>query len=139
MKLVINRCYGGFGLSILGKKEFLRCKGLDCFPYKQTKYSFQDGIDEYTYTPNCENKDMFVHISTKFLGDTIDNCSGESWYWKTPERNDADLIGIIETFGSEKISGACSNLEIVEIPDDINWEIEEYDGTEWVSEKHRTW
>lgn len=30
-------------------------------------------------------------------------------------------------------------LILEDIPDDVEWEIEEYDGLEWVSEKHRTW
>jgi hypothetical protein len=30
-------------------------------------------------------------------------------------------------------------LAIVEIPDDVQWIIEENDGMEWVAEKHRTW
>jgi len=30
-------------------------------------------------------------------------------------------------------------LKIVDIPDGVEWEIEEYDGMEWVAEKHRTW
>ncbi len=25
------------------------------------------------------------------------------------------------------------------IPDDVKWQIEEYDGLEWIAEKHRTW
>ena len=33
----------------------------------------------------------------------------------------------------------CSTLKIIEIPDDVDWIIEEYDGNEWVAEKHRTW
>ena len=32
-----------------------------------------------------------------------------------------------------------SDLKVVEIPDDVEWEIEEYDGNEWVSEVHRCW
>jgi hypothetical protein len=28
---------------------------------------------------------------------------------------------------------------VIEIPDDVEWEVEEYDGLEWVAEKHRTW
>jgi hypothetical protein len=28
---------------------------------------------------------------------------------------------------------------VVEIPDGVEWEIAEYDGLEWVAEKHRTW
>ena len=31
------------------------------------------------------------------------------------------------------------NLKIVEIPEGVRWEIEEYDGKEWVAEMHRTW
>jgi hypothetical protein len=28
---------------------------------------------------------------------------------------------------------------VVEIPDDVNWQVEEYDGMEHIAEKHRTW
>lgn len=54
-------------------------------------------------------------------------------------RTDERLIALIEEKGSEWCSGECAALTIVEIPDDVNWEIEEYDGSEWVSEVHRTW
>lgn len=54
-------------------------------------------------------------------------------------RSDERLIKAIENIGTEKSSGMCSNIAIVSIPDDVEWEIEEYDGQEWVSEKHRTW
>ena len=30
-------------------------------------------------------------------------------------------------------------LEVVEIPDGVEWEICNYDGAEWVAEKHRRW
>jgi len=30
-------------------------------------------------------------------------------------------------------------LRIIEIPDGVEWQIEEYDGDEWIAEKHRTW
>jgi hypothetical protein len=36
-------------------------------------------------------------------------------------------------------NGAHANLKIVEVPPDVEWQIEEYDGNEWVAEKHRTW
>jgi len=31
------------------------------------------------------------------------------------------------------------NLKVVEIPDDVEWRIHDYDGAEHVYEKHRTW
>lgn len=53
-------------------------------------------------------------------------------------RENPILVSIVEEMG-DLASGRNSRLRIVEIPDDIEWEIEEYDGAEWVSEKHRTW
>lgn len=54
-------------------------------------------------------------------------------------RNDPKLIEAVEQLGIEKASGEVAKLKIVEIPDDVEWTIEQYDGLEWVSEKHRTW
>jgi len=36
-------------------------------------------------------------------------------------------------------AGSYCTLKVVEIPDDVQWQIEEYDGHEWVAERHRTW
>jgi hypothetical protein len=32
-----------------------------------------------------------------------------------------------------------AKLKIVEVPYGVEWTIEEYDGVEWVAEKHRKW
>lgn len=53
-------------------------------------------------------------------------------------RDDPLLIKIVEEMG-EEADGSMSKLKIVEIPDDIEWSIHEYDGSEWVAEAHRTW
>jgi hypothetical protein len=39
----------------------------------------------------------------------------------------------------EKANDRFSKLKIVEIPDDVQWEIQEYDGWEHIAENHRTW
>ena len=54
------------------------------------------------------------------------------WRWDMP-RNDPHLVAFVEMLGDR------TNLKIVEIPDDVEWEIDGDDGTEWVAEKHRTW
>lgn len=92
MKIVINKCYGGFSLS----KEAYDELGI---PW-----------DDYGY---------------KYSHD----------YGK---RAASELIAVIEKLG-EKASGSCANLQVVEIPDNVEWTIEEYDGREWVSEVHQTW
>ena len=54
------------------------------------------------------------------------------------ERNDPVLVQVVETLG-DKANGRCAKLRIVEIPDNVNWEISEYDGNESVEEVHRSW
>jgi hypothetical protein len=54
------------------------------------------------------------------------------------ERNDPVLVKIVEELGSKSF-GFAANLKIVEIPDDVNWEVVQYDGLEHIAEKHRTW
>lgn len=53
-------------------------------------------------------------------------------------RDDEHLIAVVELMGAEA-NNRFSELKIVEIPDDVNWYVEEYDGLEWVAERHRTW
>ena len=133
MELVINRCYGGFNLSPIAVKEYLKRKGKECFAY--------------TYDSNCnlnkiniEDAGILVLYSTEDLGETI---SREA-EWKSHfdpsdiDRSDKDLVSIVKEFGNAA-SGRCSELKIVEIPDDIDWEVSEYDGMEIINEKHRSW
>ena len=53
-------------------------------------------------------------------------------------RNDINLVAIVEKL-QEKANGPFAKLTIVEVPDDVKWFIQEYDGMEWVAEEHRTW
>jgi hypothetical protein len=92
MKVVINKCHGGFGLS----KE------------AENKYKELAGISD----PN--------------------------FYDRSIARDDEHLIAVVELLGSAADS-RYSELKIVDIPEDVDWYIEEYDGLEWVAEKHRTW
>lgn len=54
------------------------------------------------------------------------------------QRNDQYLVKVVAELG-EAANGSFADLKIVEIPDDVDWEIAEYDGAEWVAEVHRTW
>ena len=90
MKIVINACYGGFGLS----KESLAL------------------FNERSGTTSTYEHDI--------------------------ERDNPILVEIVEQLG-EAADGNYAELKVVEIPDDVVWGIEEYDGNEWIAEKHRTW
>lgn len=59
---------------------------------------------------------------------------------KRASRTDPLLIECVETLG-EKANGESfgTGLIIVSVPDDVEWQIDEHDGFEWVAEQHRTW
>lgn len=92
--IVINTCYGGFGLS-------------------------QRAEDEYRKLAMIEH----------------DNAD---WYSREIDRDDPYLVKVVNDLGMGA-NGPHANLKIVEVPGDVEWEIAEYDGNEWVAEKHRTW
>ena len=54
-------------------------------------------------------------------------------------RTDNRLIKAIQKIGEEASSGDHTELRVISIPDDVEWDIEEYDGAEWVAEAHRCW
>ena len=53
-------------------------------------------------------------------------------------RDDPVLVAVVEDL-REAADGENAELVVVEIPDGVDWEIEECEGVEWVSEKHRSW
>lgn len=53
-------------------------------------------------------------------------------------RCDPILIRVIEEFPGNS-SAWFSDIKIIEIPGDVDWGIEDYDGNEWIAENHRTW
>jgi hypothetical protein len=91
-RVVINDCYGGFGLS---EEAFER--------YKQLA-----GITDPIF--------LYYDIN----------------------RDDPYLIKLVREMG-DRVNGPCANLKIVEIPADVAWLIQDYDGIEWIAEEHRTW
>ena len=53
-------------------------------------------------------------------------------------RDDLVLVWIVEHLGL-KANGDYAELKVVEIPDGIDWYVDEYDGNEHIAERHRTW
>lgn len=114
--VVINRCFGGFGLSheaimLYSELAKLNLKAVE------GKYSSLSGYDYF-----------------------LDGIVEDEMYWSYYDlkRDDPDLVAVVRQLG-DKANGRFAKLGIVEIPYDIEWEIDEYDGNEQVAEKHRTW
>ena len=55
-------------------------------------------------------------------------------------RDDPHLIEAIEEIGLVESSGSSGcTLKIVQVPVGVEWNIEEFDGVEWVAEEHEAW
>lgn len=54
------------------------------------------------------------------------------------DRTNAHLVTVVEALG-EQADARYARLKVVEVPDEVQWTIEDYDGVEWVAELHRTW
>jgi hypothetical protein len=61
-----------------------------------------------------------------------------SWYDRDVARDDPYLVKIVRELGMSA-NGSTANLKIVEVPGDVKWIVQDYDGAEWVAEEHRTW
>ena len=64
-------------------------------------------------------------------------CDGYGYMYDN-DRSNPDLVRCVETLKEDSF-GRYAQLGVIEIPDDVKWHIEEYDGLEWVAEDHRTW
>ena len=53
-------------------------------------------------------------------------------------RDDQRLVQVVEELRGEA-NGHCAELKVVTIPDNVPWTIAITDGSEHVSEQHRTW
>lgn len=134
MKIVINNCYGGFSLSHEAVMKYAKLKGMKLYPFvNDSPYEFDK------FKPYNGEKDVFlVYYAEKPLKEDGTYESGSYFSERDIDRTDKNLIKVIEKLG-KRANGSCANLKIVEIPDDIKWKIEEYDGIEWIAEEHRTW
>jgi hypothetical protein len=67
-----------------------------------------------------------------------DRYNNQVWSDRDLVRDDPVLIQVVRELGT-KANAPVAKLKIVEIPASVEWQIEEYDGKEWVAERHRTW
>ena len=92
-RIVINVCYGGFGLSEKAEALYLQ------------------------YTRKKDVSDVYSTFRS---------------------RADPDLVRVVEELG-DAASETYANLKCIDVPDDVDWVIMDYDGQEWVAERHRVW
>lgn len=145
MKVVINACYGGFGLSPEATLELWKRGGpVDATPVAEYYGKDRLEADEdilgfrraikdwraYLASGDDERTPMFLTIFSP--DESLVLCARDA------AREDPLLIALVEEMG-DRANGRCASLKVVEIPDGVDYEISEYDGNEHIAEKHRTW
>lgn len=136
MKIVINRCYGGFGLSKEAVTRYVELKNLKVH-YLDDEFGFTyywlipEGSDPDTQKKWSEMDNGEIQVSEE-------RSSAEGFYPQYIERDDPILVQVVEELGS-KVNDQFSELKVVEIPDDVDWVVEDYDGVETIRERSRSW
>jgi len=140
MKVVINRCFGGFGLSHEAVMRYFEIKGITVYPEQgkdhwkfwtywtvkpEDRIEFKEGEDFYKMS--MEDRAAYNKAQSE-----------QTVYERDIERHDPALVQAVEELG-DKANGKYAELAVVEIPDGVDYVIEEYDGNEHVAEAHRTW
>lgn len=140
MQVVINRCFGGFGVSHEGMLRYCEIKGIDVYPVQSG-----DAWGFWTYWTVPPEQRMVEKSGEDFYAmSTTDRIAHNKLRDEQTvdrydiERNDPALVQTVQELG-KKANGDFAKLTIVEIPDDIGWTVEEYDGLERITESHRTW
>ena len=109
-KIVINNAYGGFQLSNANIERYAAIKEIVLYK-KETK-----NWTHWHWEADMSDASFFSRYDV--------------------ERDDPALVQVVEEMLH---SGEVTDLRVVEIPNDVEWEIKEYDGFEHVAEVHRTW
>lgn len=161
MKVVINRCFGGFGLSPLAVKRMAELNGRPCYFFvddRKPDGSLQFGKYKSATIEEAESSLMFsafdIPNPTEVIGEEVKwknltteqrkahNDLYEKHYLQSGrdavERHDSKLVQVVEELG-ERANGAHAKLAVIEIPDGTNYIVEEYDGSEHIAEAHQTW
>lgn len=120
MELIINNCFGGFGLSDAAIERCLEL-GLTC--------------------TNLDGEGKASNPQAEFA--LLDNQMFTKKYTILHEmrvRTSPVVIAVVREMG-EKAGDSLSSPKILEIPFDSTdgWHIQDYDGQERVVENHRSW
>jgi hypothetical protein len=120
MKVILNRKYGGFGLSQKAL-ERLKKQGWTVTNFKED------------HTPIDRRADLLLKPKGTTYGHVSEEILYVNW-WKHQEnsnefRTRPDLIALIEKLGHDA-NGKHANLQIEQVDNDYYWEVKSFDGME---------
>lgn len=127
-KIVINAKHGGFSLSDKALELLAEEYGWEITEYSEDDSGYKNP-DAEIIDLNSANDNTLLRMRGNY---ELVKMSGKDI------RDHPDVIEVVEELGGEAY-GVHAKLETVEVPRTVDWTIDEYDGAEWVAEKHRKW
>jgi len=158
MKVVINKCYGGYSLSRKAVTRQAELEGKTAYFFTHTydkdnmtvwvpakKHDPSKGLDLFVTAFDIPNPNEALGSKKNWRDMTDaervehnDLYSKHFLDFRPKDRTSSNLIRVVEELG-EEANGPCAKLAVVEIPDGVKFEISEYDGLEHIAEVHRIW
>lgn len=134
MKIVLNGCYGGFGLSYEAMALYLHAKNREAFFYADiSTYDDYTKVHKYKRVtlPEIRSSQYYmIYCTTTDQGEYLFKFPEDVVNLNDLDRTDPTLISVVEIMGSQAASGRFASLYIEEIPVDTQYKIDEYDGLE---------
>lgn len=137
MKVILNKCYGGFDVSYKGHQLYAEKKNLPLYAYilDYEKAGHYKKINEV-----IDNNFRYMYF-TKDFGDDF-KPTDKDWnhylYLGSEYRQDPILIEVVEELGKEA-SGRNGNLIVIDVPYGMKYVIDDYDGIETLHEDVPVW
>lgn len=138
MKVVINKCYGGFGLSYSGVMEYAKLAGFKIRAYVDDKSKKYDPKKHYLVEYFGDGNPFIIYYSTRPLTKGGQLQDKGYFYERDIPRNSPILVKVVEQLG-DKANGTHALLKVIDIPIETNWEVTEYDGIEKIEQTHASW
>jgi len=145
MKVVINKCFGGFGLSGVALTWLFEH---DCEAVQKQAIAERFDNQPNGFHSSHEDRDERLERWRAYRADPTqqrsifdEDFSPDEQFvlsWGRDNRTDPLLIQCVEELG-DAANGECAELCVVEIPDGTEYEIAEHDGNEHIAERHQTW
>lgn len=138
-KIILNRCFGGYGWSIPGIYAYLEAKGYKDIKFLATIYPKPGDckkieLDKETFfrTNIRMETETYCGPNDEYVSDLYFETEDGSWWdgYDIP-RYDNTAIAVLEEYGSEFCSSEHADLYIEEYDEnDFIARIDEYDGSE---------
>ena len=137
MKIVLNGCYGGFGLSYEAMALYWYARCRDLYFYRDISvYNGYSKVHKYERTSLSDIQRSrntwtgYIYCTTEDQGAYLDHFPKHVVRDQDIDRTDPILVSVVEIMGSKAASGSFAKLYIEEIPNGTQYKIDEYDGME---------